>query len=182
LISVGLLFKVAASLFHNSPLVYEGVPTIITAWLITMPKISLFIFSFKFMLILSIASKISFLLSIISLLYLVIFLYVILVLFRFIDIYSCRIVVIDKLSLYIDDLINMSDIPLVIFMVNFYLILGTASQINCFSISSLLYLVIGIYEVLVLFKTFEAYIEGKVEFWDRFMFSQSVLYLHASCY
>jgi NADH-ubiquinone oxidoreductase chain 2 len=73
LISVGLLFKVAASPFHNwSPDVYDGVPTIVTAWLITMPKISFFIFMVNFQLILGIASQISFIFTISSLLSLVI--------------------------------------------------------------------------------------------------------------
>lgn len=44
-IGVGLLFKVAAAPFHNwAPDVYDGVPTVVTSWLTTMPKISLFIF------------------------------------------------------------------------------------------------------------------------------------------
>src|SRR3954471_11966604 len=42
LIIVGLLFKVAAAPFHMDG--YDGVPTIVTAWLTTMPKISLFLF------------------------------------------------------------------------------------------------------------------------------------------
>jgi NADH-ubiquinone oxidoreductase chain 2 len=36
---VGLLFKVATSPFHNRPNVYNGTPTIVTAWLITMSPI-----------------------------------------------------------------------------------------------------------------------------------------------
>jgi NADH-ubiquinone oxidoreductase chain 2 len=49
LIIVGLLFKVAAAPFHIwSPNVYEGVPTIVTAWIITIPKISLLIFMVQF--------------------------------------------------------------------------------------------------------------------------------------
>jgi NADH-ubiquinone oxidoreductase chain 2 len=49
LIIVGLLFKVAAAPFHNyAPDVYDGVPTIVTAWLTTMPKISLFLFLLEF--------------------------------------------------------------------------------------------------------------------------------------
>ena len=45
LISIGFLFKVAAAPFHNwAPDVYDGTPTIVTAWLSTMPKISIFVF------------------------------------------------------------------------------------------------------------------------------------------
>lgn len=45
LIGVGLLFKVASAPFHNwAPDVYDGVPTIVTSWLTTMPKISIFLF------------------------------------------------------------------------------------------------------------------------------------------
>jgi len=45
LIGVGFLFKVAAAPFHNwAPDVYDGVPTIVTSWLTTMPKISIFLF------------------------------------------------------------------------------------------------------------------------------------------
>lgn len=45
LIGVGFLFKVAAAPFHNwAPDVYDGVPTIVTSWLTTMPKISIFVF------------------------------------------------------------------------------------------------------------------------------------------
>lgn len=45
LIGIGFLFKVAASPFHNwAPDVYDGVPTIVTSWLTTMPKISIFVF------------------------------------------------------------------------------------------------------------------------------------------
>lgn len=44
LITIGLLFKVAsAPLHHWAPDVYDGVPTIVTMFLTTMPKISLFI-------------------------------------------------------------------------------------------------------------------------------------------
>lgn len=44
-IGVGFLFKVAAAPLHNwAPDVYDGVPTIITIWLTTIPKISLLIF------------------------------------------------------------------------------------------------------------------------------------------
>jgi len=44
LITIGLLFKVAAAPFHNwAPDVYDGVPTVITSWITTMPKISIFI-------------------------------------------------------------------------------------------------------------------------------------------
>lgn len=45
LIGIGFLFKVAAAPLHNwSPDVYDGVPTIVTSWLTTMPKISIFVF------------------------------------------------------------------------------------------------------------------------------------------
>ena len=45
LIGIGFLFKVAAAPLHNwAPDVYDGVPTIVTAWLTTMPKISIFVF------------------------------------------------------------------------------------------------------------------------------------------
>lgn len=45
LIGIGFLFKVAASPFHNwAPDVYDGVPTVVTSWLTTMPKISIFVF------------------------------------------------------------------------------------------------------------------------------------------
>lgn len=45
LIGVGLLFKVASAPFHNwAPDVYDGVPTVVTSWLITMPKIAIFVF------------------------------------------------------------------------------------------------------------------------------------------
>ncbi|RYE15763.1 MAG: NADH-quinone oxidoreductase subunit N, partial [Rickettsiales bacterium] len=45
LIGVGFLFKVAAAPFHNwAPDVYDGTPTVVTAWLSTMPKISIFVF------------------------------------------------------------------------------------------------------------------------------------------
>ena len=45
LIGLGFLFKVAAAPLHNwAPDVYDGVPTIVTTWLATMPKISIFIF------------------------------------------------------------------------------------------------------------------------------------------
>lgn len=45
LIGVGFLFKVAAAPFHNwAPDVYNGVPTIVTTWLTTIPKISIFVF------------------------------------------------------------------------------------------------------------------------------------------
>lgn len=44
LIGIGLLFKVASAPFHNwAPDVYDGTPTIVTAWLSTIPKISIFI-------------------------------------------------------------------------------------------------------------------------------------------
>ena len=45
LIGIGFLFKVAAAPLHNwAPDVYDGVPTIVTSWLTTMPKISIFVF------------------------------------------------------------------------------------------------------------------------------------------
>ena len=45
LIGIGFLFKVASAPFHNwAPDVYDGTPTIVTAWLSTMPKISIFAF------------------------------------------------------------------------------------------------------------------------------------------
>ena len=45
LIGSGFLFKVASAPFHNwAPDVYDGTPTIVTAWLSTMPKISIFVF------------------------------------------------------------------------------------------------------------------------------------------
>ena len=45
LIGIGFLFKIAAAPLHNwAPDVYDGVPTIVTAWLTTMPKISIFVF------------------------------------------------------------------------------------------------------------------------------------------
>jgi NADH-ubiquinone oxidoreductase chain 2 len=49
LIIVGLLFKVAAAPFHNWSIdVYDGVPSLVTAWLTTMPKISLLLFILEF--------------------------------------------------------------------------------------------------------------------------------------
>jgi len=49
LIMIGLLFKVAAAPFHNwAPDVYDGVPTLVTTWLTTIPKISLLIFILEF--------------------------------------------------------------------------------------------------------------------------------------
>lgn len=49
LIGIGLLFKVAAAPFHNwAPDVYDGVPTLVTGWLATMPKISLLVFILEF--------------------------------------------------------------------------------------------------------------------------------------
>jgi NADH-ubiquinone oxidoreductase chain 2 len=49
LIVVGLLFKVSAAPFHSwAPDVYDGVPTVVTAWLTTMPKISLLVFFLEF--------------------------------------------------------------------------------------------------------------------------------------
>lgn len=45
LIGVGFLFKIASAPFHNwAPDVYDGVPTVVTSWLTTMPKISIFVF------------------------------------------------------------------------------------------------------------------------------------------
>jgi NADH-ubiquinone oxidoreductase chain 2 len=45
LIGIGFLFKVAAAPLHNwAPDVYDGTPTVVTAWLSTMPKISIFVF------------------------------------------------------------------------------------------------------------------------------------------
>ena len=45
LIGIGFLFKVASAPFHNwAPDVYDGTPTIVTSWLSTMPKISIFAF------------------------------------------------------------------------------------------------------------------------------------------
>lgn len=44
-ILLGLLFKVSAAPLHNwAPDVYDGSPTIVTIWLTTMPKISIFTF------------------------------------------------------------------------------------------------------------------------------------------
>ncbi|KAI8574953.1 hypothetical protein K450DRAFT_181533 [Umbelopsis ramanniana AG] len=49
LIVVGLLFKVSAAPFHNwAPDVYDGVPTMVMSWLVTMPKISLLVFILEF--------------------------------------------------------------------------------------------------------------------------------------
>ena len=49
LMVVGLLFKVSAAPFHNwAPDVYDGVPTMVTTWLVTMPKISLLVFILEF--------------------------------------------------------------------------------------------------------------------------------------
>ena len=49
LMVVGLLFKVSAAPFHNwAPDVYDGVPTMVTSWLVTMPKISLLVFILEF--------------------------------------------------------------------------------------------------------------------------------------
>lgn len=45
LIGIGFLFKVAAAPLHNwAPDVYDGAPSIVTSWLTTMPKISIFVF------------------------------------------------------------------------------------------------------------------------------------------
>jgi len=44
LITIGFLFKVASAPLHNwAPDVYDGVPTIITMFLTTMPKVSIFL-------------------------------------------------------------------------------------------------------------------------------------------
>jgi len=44
LIIIGLLFKIAASPFHNwAPDVYDGVPTLVTSWIAVFPKIALII-------------------------------------------------------------------------------------------------------------------------------------------
>jgi NADH-ubiquinone oxidoreductase chain 2 len=44
ILSVGLLFKIAAAPFHNwAPDVYDGVPTLVTSWLAVLPKISIII-------------------------------------------------------------------------------------------------------------------------------------------
>lgn len=49
LMVVGLLFKVSAAPFHSwAPDVYDGVPTVVTAWLTTMPKVSLLVFILEF--------------------------------------------------------------------------------------------------------------------------------------
>jgi NADH-ubiquinone oxidoreductase chain 2 len=49
LIMVGLLFKVSAAPFHNwAPDVYDGVPTVVTSWLTTMPKVSILVFILEF--------------------------------------------------------------------------------------------------------------------------------------
>jgi len=49
LIIVGLLFKVSAAPFHSwAPDVYDGVPTVVTSWLMTMPKVSLLVFILEF--------------------------------------------------------------------------------------------------------------------------------------
>lgn len=48
LIISGFFFKVAAAPFHNwAPDVYSGVPTIVTAWISIIPKLSLFTFLFS---------------------------------------------------------------------------------------------------------------------------------------
>ncbi|CAO3618670.1 unnamed protein product [Mucor hiemalis] len=49
LILVGLLFKVSAAPFHNwAPDVYDGVPTVVTTWLTTMPKVAFLVFILEF--------------------------------------------------------------------------------------------------------------------------------------
>src|SRR6478609_4752159 len=46
---VGFLFKVSAAPFHNwAPDVYDGVPTVVTTWLTTMPKIAFLVFILEF--------------------------------------------------------------------------------------------------------------------------------------
>ena len=45
LIGIGYIFKVgAAPLYNWSPDVYDGVPTVITSWVSTMPKIGILVF------------------------------------------------------------------------------------------------------------------------------------------
>jgi len=54
IITIGLLFKVAAVPFHNWSMdVYDGVPTVVTSWIAIIPKISIFIFLAQFMIDLS---------------------------------------------------------------------------------------------------------------------------------
>lgn len=49
LIGVGFLFKVGSAPFHNwAPDVYDGTPTIVTLWLGTIPKISIFVLLLNF--------------------------------------------------------------------------------------------------------------------------------------
>jgi|SwirhirootsSR3_FD_contig_81_1352853_length_1900_multi_6_in_0_out_0_1 NADH-ubiquinone oxidoreductase chain 2 len=49
LMAMGLLFKVSAAPFHwPFPSIYSGVPTVVTAALSTLPKLSVFIFLFEF--------------------------------------------------------------------------------------------------------------------------------------
>jgi NADH-ubiquinone oxidoreductase chain 2 len=49
LMAIGLLFKVSAAPFHwPFPSIYSGVPTVVTAALSTLPKLSVFIFLFEF--------------------------------------------------------------------------------------------------------------------------------------
>lgn len=48
IITVGFLFKIAGAPFHNwAPDVYDGVPTIITIWLIIMPKLAILTFAIE---------------------------------------------------------------------------------------------------------------------------------------
>jgi NADH-ubiquinone oxidoreductase chain 2 len=48
-LAIGLLFKIAAAPFHNwAPDVYDGVPTLVTTWLIILPKISIITFLTEF--------------------------------------------------------------------------------------------------------------------------------------
>jgi len=45
ILTIGLLFKIGAAPLHSwAPDVYDGVPTIVTAWLTIMPKLSILIF------------------------------------------------------------------------------------------------------------------------------------------
>jgi len=45
ILTIGLLFKIGAAPLHSwAPDVYDGVPTIVTAWLTIMPKLSILVF------------------------------------------------------------------------------------------------------------------------------------------
>jgi len=69
LMAVGLLFKVAAAPFYNwAIVVYEGVPTVVTTLLVTMPKLSLFVFLVGFHQIFYSSTRISMLFLICALL------------------------------------------------------------------------------------------------------------------